>query len=174
MLCISAQQGIALALRSLLLTLPQSLQTVDSALQRQYFSEHLLGLLHLSFERAPKENKQSPQQLHFQAALHEIDRHLDHPKLCCAFVAKRLGISESYLYKLFQQQGKRFSQELRLRRLSKIAQDLSLPQYAHFSVSQIAFHYGFNSASHFSRAFRQCFACSPSDYRDNYKQNKLT
>lgn len=162
---IDCQSGIAHALAGLLLSMPKNLRGVDSVLQRQQFSAHVLGLLHLSLDLGHRVLEKTLPQLHYQTALNLMECHLRNPRLCCAFIARHLGISESYLYKLFQQQGRRFSDELKTRRLRGIAQALRNPAFAHLSISQLAYHYGFNSINHFNRLFKTVYGCSPSAYR---------
>ena len=50
------------------------------------------------------------------------------------------------------------------RRLERIRAILTDPR-DHRSISQIAYQHGFVSKTHFSRAFRSAFGCSPSDAR---------
>jgi acetamidase/formamidase/AraC-like DNA-binding protein len=94
-----------------------------------------------------------------------IERRLDDPDLTPARVAQREGISERYLQKLFEGAGDNFSHYVRERRLQRSWADLSSPSEAHRSVSEIAFHYGFNDAAHFSRTFRERFGLSPRAFR---------
>lgn len=43
--------------------------------------------------------------------------------------------------------------------------DLSSPQHARLSISEICFRWGFNGSAHFSRAFREQYGLSPREFR---------
>ncbi len=51
------------------------------------------------------------------------------------------------------------------RRLEECARQLADPRWRGHSISDIAFGWGFNSAPHFSRSFRELYGTSPRDYR---------
>jgi acetamidase/formamidase/AraC-like DNA-binding protein len=96
-----------------------------------------------------------------------IERKLDDPDLTPVRVAQTEGISERYLQKLFEGTGSSFTHYLRERRLQRSSADLSNPAEAHHSISEIAFHNGFNDSAHFSRAFRHRFGLSPREFRQH-------
>ena len=94
-----------------------------------------------------------------------IERKLDDPDLTPARVAETEGISERYMQKLFEGSGSSFTHYLRERRLQRTSAELSSPAAAHHSISEIAYHNGFNDSAHFSRAFRHRFGLSPREFR---------
>src|SRR6202049_1494897 len=94
-----------------------------------------------------------------------IERKLDDPDLTPARVAETEGISERYMQKLFEGSGSSFTHYLRERRLQRTSAELSSPTAAHHSISEIAYHNGFNDSAHFSRAFRHRFGLSPREFR---------
>jgi AraC-like DNA-binding protein len=51
------------------------------------------------------------------------------------------------------------------RRLEECARQMADPRWRGHSISEIAFAWGFNSASHFTRCFRERYGQSPRDYR---------
>jgi AraC-like DNA-binding protein len=51
------------------------------------------------------------------------------------------------------------------RRLEECARQMADPRWRGHSISEIAFAWGFNSASHFTRCFRERYGRSPRDYR---------
>jgi AraC-like DNA-binding protein len=79
-------------------------------------------------------------------------------------LCRRLGISRTVLYRLFEEQGgvRAYVQERRLRRC---AEALLSPLQAHRRIYEIAYEWGFSNEAHFSRAFRQRFGLSPSEAR---------
>lgn len=92
-----------------------------------------------------------------------IRDHLAIGKLSPDFLADRLGISRASLYRVFAPHGgiMRYVQE---RRLIAVRAALSDPLETR-KLSRIAADLGFNSEAHFSRAFRQRFGITASDYR---------
>ena len=84
-------------------------------------------------------------------------------------LADRLGISERYLRKLFQQQlgmaPKQYALAQQVLFAKKLLHETALP------VSAIAFHAGFNSIRRFNDAFKQQLKLSPLDIR---RQTKTT
>mgnify|MGYP003677434168 FL=1 len=87
------------------------------------------------------------------------------PTLSARNIAEALGISRRYMNKLFQREGTTVGRALLARRLEGSYRDLSDPYKRARSVTEIAYAWGFNSPSHFSRAFRQRFGMSPREAR---------
>jgi AraC-like DNA-binding protein len=69
------------------------------------------------------------------------------------------------MHKLFENAGQSFAHYLRLRRLERCRAELVHQLYAHLSITEICFRWGFNDSSHFSHAFREQYGMSPRDYR---------
>ncbi|QKC70550.1 MULTISPECIES: helix-turn-helix domain-containing protein [Mesorhizobium] len=97
-------------------------------------------------------------------------------KLSPDFLAEKLGISRATLYRVFAPHGgiMRYVQE---RRLIAVRAALSDPLETR-KLSRIAADLGFNSEAHFSRAFRQRFDMTATEYRQEQieasKQTQLT
>lgn len=94
-----------------------------------------------------------------------IETCLGDPKLNPRRIAVEHGVSLRYLQKLFNLSGQTFSGYVRRRRLDRCRSDLTSPLYAHLSITEICYRWGFNTSAHFSRAFRKQFGISPRDYR---------
>src|SRR5262249_6276388 len=94
-----------------------------------------------------------------------IEARLRESRLTLAAVAEGENISPRYVQKLFDNAGESFAHYLRLRRLERCRAELSNPLYAHLSITDICFRWGFNDAAHFSRAFREEYGTSPRSYR---------
>lgn len=79
-------------------------------------------------------------------------------------IAARMGISRTALYQLFEQLGgvASYVRELRLR---KCLSDITAPRHAATQIAEIAYRWGFDDPSVFSRAFRQRFGCAPNEAR---------
>jgi AraC-like DNA-binding protein len=92
--------------------------------------------------------------------LRHIDAYLDDPALAPAAIARELRISPRFLHRVFEDSGSSVGATILARRLERCRAMLVDPAYRHRSISEIAFALGFNSAPHFSRAFRARFGVS--------------
>jgi AraC-like DNA-binding protein len=96
-----------------------------------------------------------------------ISGRLHDPGLCLADTAAALGISTRYVNVLLQGQNDSFGRYVLARRLEACRRDLADPTHGHRQLIEIAFAWGFNDQSHFSRTFKERFGLSPRDYRMN-------
>jgi len=99
-----------------------------------------------------------------------IEEQLRNPELSPSFIARRLGLSDRYLRMIFAVSSESPSAYILRRRLEECAAQLGDPRWRNYSITNIAFSWGFNSAPHFTRSFRARYFCSPRDYR----QQKLS
>lgn len=99
-----------------------------------------------------------------------VEEHLRNPELSPSFIARRLGLSDRYLRMIFAVSGESPSSYILRRRLEECAAQLGDARWRNYSITNIAFSWGFNSAPHFTRSFRARYCCSPRDYR----QQKLS
>lgn len=97
-----------------------------------------------------------------------IEQHLPNPELNTHMVAKGVGLSSRYINKLFAEEDTSLMRYVLNRRLAHCQQDLLDGIGSSSRISDIAFRWGFNDLSHFSRAFKQRFDCSPRDFRRNH------
>lgn len=88
----------------------------------------------------------------------------DH-SLTAATVAQRHGITQRYLYKLFEQERVTFSEFMVIKRLERARAMLADPQYAERTIGSIAFEAGFGDLSYFNRTFKRRFEMTPSEVR---------
>jgi Transcriptional regulator containing an amidase domain and an AraC-type DNA-binding HTH domain len=99
--------------------------------------------------------------------LEHIRQHLfEADMLSPSSCAKHLGISESYMHRLFAQRGLRFSRYILDQRLDAayvLLQNKTLR--TNNTIASIAYQCGFKDPGHFSRVFKQRFNASPRDYR---------
>jgi len=100
-----------------------------------------------------------------------IEARIDDPNLTPAVVCTAIGASRSSLYHLFRHSGgiARYIQERRLRHAYAALRNPTEWR----SISELAYASGFTSATHFSRAFRNLFRCSPSDVRDMARMHTM-
>ncbi|MBT0729493.1 helix-turn-helix domain-containing protein [Rosenbergiella nectarea] len=95
----------------------------------------------------------------------KIAQRLADPNLSSHDLAASLHISTRYLNMLLSKEGESFGRYLLKQRLTKAAETLRSPYHLSTPISQIAWQNGFNDMSYFSRAFKNFYQCSPSDYR---------
>jgi AraC-like DNA-binding protein len=95
-----------------------------------------------------------------------IDDHLQDHELEPRKVAAAYKISVRHLHRLFRSTNKSFGEWLRERRLERCREDLASLSMSGLSVSEIAFRWGFNDPSHFSRLFKAVYGQTPRAYRN--------
>jgi AraC-like DNA-binding protein len=98
----------------------------------------------------------------FATARRFIDANLGQLDLTLENVLAVSHLSRPTLYRLFESEGGLVAY-IRNRRLREAADELR--RYPHKAVVEVAYGWGFNSASDFTRAFRRAYDMSPSDFR---------
>jgi AraC-like DNA-binding protein len=96
-----------------------------------------------------------------------IEDHLRDPLLTVESVANGVHVSTRYLRAIFSGSEENLSAYIRRRRLEECARKMRDPAWRGHTMLKIALAYGFNSAAHFSRSFREQFGVSPREYRRN-------
>lgn len=100
-----------------------------------------------------------------------IERNLGDPDLSVERVAAANQISRRYASALFANAGTTVGQWLWSRRLERCRADLIDPCMQSRTVGEIAFHWGFNDLSHFSRTFKRAYEMTPSEFRRRHVEN---
>ena len=95
-----------------------------------------------------------------------IEKNIANIALSQQLIANEFKISPRYLRKIFQEKGiDCLSSHIRFLRLEKCANELIEIKTTEKNVTDIAYKWGFNSSSSFSRAFKEYFGVSPKQYR---------
>jgi AraC-like DNA-binding protein len=94
-----------------------------------------------------------------------VERNLRDPEFDAAAVSRGVGLSSRYVNDLFNDEGSSLMRYVWTRRLENCRKDLRSPARAGHRISDIAYGWGFNDLSHFSRSFKQSFGASPREYR---------
>ena len=82
-----------------------------------------------------------------------------------ATLGEKWGYSPSYVSRKFKEiSGMQFREYLRLRKLAFAVKDI---RDSNESLLNIALDYGFSSHEAFTRAFKDAYGITPSEYRDN-------
>jgi len=94
-----------------------------------------------------------------------IEQQLRNPELGPGLIARSMKVSTRYLRMIFAGADEQVSSYIMRRRLEESARQLVDAHWQGRSICEIAFGWGFNSAPHFSRSFRDRFGMSPRQYR---------
>ncbi len=94
-----------------------------------------------------------------------IEQHLRDPDLSPCSIAARMKLSPRYLRMIFASEKETVSAYILRRRLEQCARQIADPVWQGHSMTKIAFGWGFNSAPHFTRTFRDRFDMPPREYR---------
>jgi AraC-like DNA-binding protein len=94
-----------------------------------------------------------------------IEEQLADPGLAPRSIAAAHHISVRHLHKLFEAESVTVGAWIRRRRLERCRQDLHDPAQRDRPVAAIGAHWGYLSAAHFSRAFRDAYGVSPATFR---------
>jgi AraC-like DNA-binding protein len=90
--------------------------------------------------------------------------HLGDPGLKVSTIAHAIGLSPSYLHKVFQREATTLDRWIWERRLDACYGLLADPSIGH-NITEIALSNGFSDGAHFSRSFRRRFGISPRAHR---------
>lgn len=94
-----------------------------------------------------------------------IAENLDQPDLSPGRIADATRISVRYLHWLFEPTGSTVGRHIIEQRLQRCRRELSNPMMRHRTITDIAFSWGFQNLTHFSRRFKQEFDLSPYAFR---------
>jgi AraC-like DNA-binding protein len=164
---VSGREGAGHLLIGMIRTLKDDIDTLQPA-SALAVANGVLNILVAGLQTLPNAIQTSPTNLrsyHLARIKGLVDSRLADPDLCVNFIAGQLGLSPGHVHRLFKSEAISLSQYIWSRRLEACSRDLLDPRMADKSVSAIAYARGFNDAAHFSRAFRERFACAPREWR---------
>ncbi|MEC4749170.1 helix-turn-helix domain-containing protein [Methylomicrobium sp. Wu6] len=135
-------------------------------------SEHALDLLTLALAavRPTHFNLSRSRAIALNRVKAFLENNLSDPALTPAKVSMGTGLSPRYINLLLKDEDNSLMRYVWRRRLENCRQDMLNPVHAGHRISDIAFRWGFNDLSHFSRMFRIRFGCSPTEYREARKR----
>jgi AraC family transcriptional activator of tynA and feaB len=99
-----------------------------------------------------------------------IEQHLSNSELNTAMIVDAVGLSPRYMNALFAKEACSLMRYVLQRRLERCYQDILNSEQHGLRISDIAFRWGFNDLSHFSRSFKRRFELSPSDLKASSKK----
>jgi len=98
-----------------------------------------------------------------------IRKHLGDSRLCPDWIAKAHDISTRYLHMLFNDENTSVSRYIQRERVEACKGCLDDPAMDIYTITEIAFRWGFNDASHFNRVFKSSFGLTPRQYRQRHQ-----
>ena len=126
---------------------------------------HIIDLMALALQPADQTSGHirvgALQTIRLAAIRADILAHLGEVRLSAKAVARRQGLSERYLYLLFEQSGLSFSRFVTEERLKNALRMLLDPACGGMRISDIALASGFGDLATFNRAFRRRFGNTP-------------
>lgn len=169
---IDGSSGLGRIALSYLAELDRQLPQVDESAHSR-LCETFLDLLSLAMSSlTPTRAEVSNVRLQQLYRIHRfIDDHLADSELSPQWVAQHHKISTRYLNMLFEAAETTPARWIWARRLKRCAEDITDPRHAGRTIGDIAFSWGFNDLTHFSRAFKARFGMSPKDYRHQRRLN---
>lgn len=157
-------QGAGALLRSHLSTMAQEMGALAPG-ELSQLADPTLGLIATAMSGAVPVPPQRGRGVTLARAKALIERRLEDPQLDSAHIAAALGVSPRYLNRLFEAEHTSLMRHVWNRRLDRCREALRDPACAGRSIGEVALRWGFNDLSHFSRAFRARFGCSPREWR---------
>lgn len=156
----SARSGIGHITRELVETSLEHGWGADPGCEHE-IADLLLRSLRLSLMQSKSRSLLSARESLLRQAQTYIDQHLSDPTLEVEHVAAALGCSKRYLHMAFAAKGTSVEKYIWSSRLDQCRQEIVKGTRA-MSLTELAFAWGFNSSSHFSRSFKQRFGFPPS------------
>jgi AraC-like DNA-binding protein len=99
----------------------------------------------------------------------DIEASLSQPTLSLERLATTHGVTARYFQKLFEAEGRTFSDYLLERRLERAFHMLRDGNRGDRAVSTIAFEVGFGDLSYFNRTFKKRFGATPREIRARFE-----
>jgi len=134
---------------------------------RDRISENLLDLLATSYStvhsRAVAESSLTASR---RLLIKEfIEQNLVNDDLTPSMIARRFGYTTSYIHQLFKGENESISHYIIRRRVEEACKALADRSFDGRTIGEIAYSWGFNSLSHFGRAFKSRVGTTPTEFR---------
>jgi AraC family transcriptional activator of tynA and feaB len=127
-----------------------------------------LELLARAFSTVPGRQRPSAREETFRRVRELILKRLSDGALTPRVIADETNVSIRYLHLLFAHLGTTVAAWIRSQRVERCKLDFANPNLAQRSITEIAFGWGFNDASHFGKVFRKATGLSPRRYRRQF------
>ncbi|CAI9119956.1 helix-turn-helix domain-containing protein [Brytella acorum] len=129
-------------------------------------SSHLVDLLDTTLRaNLASEDVADRRALQRMSVRDYIEANISDCELSPQTIAKHFDISQRNLYQIFGHADGTLGNWILRRRLERARQAITDPAQQHLPVGEIGKRYGFRSAAHFSRRFREAFSIPPGELR---------
>jgi AraC-like DNA-binding protein len=143
----------------------------DCLINHQKIIDIFLSVVSTAYGQNGKPNDVDKSESLLNRILDYIDENLSNNRLDAEAIADRFKISKRYLRKLFQVHGIAcMSDYIRRKRLEKCAEALLDSKLSHQNITKIAYKWGFNNSSSFTRSFKSVFGITPLQHRKSRLQ----
>ncbi|MEH3107862.1 MAG: helix-turn-helix domain-containing protein [Sphingomonas fennica] len=168
---VAAAAGLAAPAAAVMASLAERMAGGGGLPMADRVARHLLDMIATSYAMAfdPIAAGSSIVSSRFAAIKLFIEQHLRDPDFGSCAVAERLKLSPRYVRTIFAANDETVSGYILRRRLEECARQIADPHWRGHSITEIAFGWGFNSAPHFTRSFRDQFGTAPRDYRRDHQ-----
>lgn len=140
------------------------------------FANHVCDLLALALGATRDATEQARERglpdARLRAMKDDIRKCWNRPDLSIHAVAARHGVSARHVQRAFEESGTTFTQYVTEQRLAAAYEALGRRTSIDVPISTIAYDCGFSDISHFNRAFRRQFGCTPTEARSVAAQVK--
>jgi AraC-like DNA-binding protein len=149
-----------------------ALEQADAGREPTDAGNRIVDLLHLALLEQSGERLEgtSGSVLRMRIKRH-VEENLHDPELCVDSIARALNCSKRALHKAFEHEDCTLHGYIWERRLEAARKALEGGAERPRSITHVAFASGFNSAAHFSRAFRARYGASPREWPHKLKEN---
>lgn len=171
---LAAADGVTCALAAVTTSLCARLETALAPDFQDRYARHLLDMIATSYAVAFDQvvtASSITSGRHAKVKLF-IEQNLRDPELSPRSIAERLRLSSRYLRMIFAAGNEKVSAYILRRRLEECARQMADPRWRGHSITEIAFAWGFNSAPHFTRSFRDRYGVSPRSFRRQRLEGK--
>jgi AraC-like DNA-binding protein len=160
----SAREGIGRLVYELINSTFKEMPAISPDCEED-LAESILNLLFLPLPQGQHaRGGLSPSELLKRQIKSYIRRNLHDPELCIERIAAALNCTKRYLHMAFASEGTTIAKYIWMVRLENCRHELETAHGAGMTVTDVAFSWGFNSSSHFSRVFKEKFGVSPSHF----------
>ena len=161
------QVGLTATMATMLERLNKQLEKGFTSTYDERFAQNLLEMLSMSYAIGFDLEPDVSAVLRGRHAevIRYIEDNLRDPNLSPASIAEGMRISPRYLRTIFASSGEKVSSYVIRRRLEECAKQIRDPNWCGHTLTEIAFGWGFNSASHFTRTFHEHHGVAPREYR---------
>jgi AraC-like DNA-binding protein/quercetin dioxygenase-like cupin family protein len=162
--------GRATGLKDTVTAMVRELSNGDAAIKSAYedrVARYLLEMISMSYTMGV-DTAQEASAIAWQRrkdVIQYIEDNLRDPELSPASISAGLRVSPRYMRTVFAPGGEKMSAYILRRRLEECARQIGNPAWNAHTLTEIAFSWGFNSAAHFTRTFRERYGLAPREYR---------